>query len=355
MQVPKLDFSGYNIYAGIDVHKKSWSVHIVGDSVEHGAFTQPPEPSLLVHYLRKNFPGAAYHCAYEAGFCGFWIHDQLRKEGVNCIVVNAADIPTTAKEKSQKRDKVDCKKIARALRSQQLRPIYVPSRDNLEDRMLVRNRFKLVENRTRCKNRIKATLCYYGINIPPELDSGKWSKKLTGWLKALPMSNASGKTALDILIKELEALEALIKELTIRIQVLSQTDTYKRNMELLRSIPGIGGIAAITLLTELGDINRFKTLDRLNSFIGLVPCVYASGDTEKLGHMTYRGHDVLKCLLVEASWMAVRRDPALMLQYQVLTKRMKGNKAIIRIVRKLINRVRYVLKNQKPYELGVVA
>lgn len=169
------------------------------------------------------------------------------------------------------------------------------------------------------------------------------------------MVNASGKAALDIFIKELEALEAIIKELTAMIQALSQTEQYKRNMELLRSIPGIGGIAAITLLTELGDINRFKTVDRLNSFIGLVPCVYASGDMEKVGHMTYRGHDLLKCLLVEAAWMAIRRDPALMLQYQALTKRMKGNKAIIRIVRKLINRIRYVLKNQRPYELGVVA
>jgi hypothetical protein len=87
--------------------------------------------------------------------------------------------------------------------------------------VLVRNRSKLVENRTQCQNRIKATLCYYGISIPMELDSGKWSKKLTTWLKTLPMSNTSGKLALDIPIKELGALEVLIKELTIKIHALS--------------------------------------------------------------------------------------------------------------------------------------
>ena len=129
MQVSKLDFSGHNIYAGIDVHKKSWAVHIVSDVVEHRSFTQSPDPQKLSKYLKKNFPKATYHSVYEAGFCGYWIHDVLVKEGINCMVVNAADIPTTNKEKTQKRDKIDCRKLARSLRNNQLTPIYIPSRD----------------------------------------------------------------------------------------------------------------------------------------------------------------------------------------------------------------------------------
>lgn len=112
---------------------------------------------------------------------------------------------------------------------------------------------------------------------------------------------------------------------------------------------------AITILTELGDINRFRTVDHLNSYIGMIPNVYASGDIEKVGHITNRGNNLLKCQLVECAWVAIRRDPALMLQYQELLKRMKPSKAVIRIVRKLINTIRYVLMNHQPYELGVVA
>jgi len=50
MQVAKLDFSGHNIYAGIDVHKKSWAVHIISETISHGSFSQPPEPLQLVKY-----------------------------------------------------------------------------------------------------------------------------------------------------------------------------------------------------------------------------------------------------------------------------------------------------------------
>ena len=314
MQKSKLDFSGHNIYAGIDVHKKSWSVHVISDVIEHGAFTQSPDPKKLAGYLKKHFPGAKYHSVYEAGFCGFWIHDALVNEGIHCMVVNAADIPTTNKEKTQKRDKVDCKKLARSLRNNQLKPIYIPSRELQEERMLVRSRYKLIRNRTRCKNRIKSSLNYHGINIHAELDTGKWSKKLKEWMGTIPMQSGFGRAALDLYLQELVGLDNLIKENTLQITLLSKTKKYKKNTELLCTIPGIGLIVAMTLLTELGDINRFKSMDQLNSYIGMVPNVYASGDTEKIGHLTHRGNDILKCQLVESAWMAIKRDPALMLQ-----------------------------------------
>ena len=124
----KLDFTGQSIYVGLDVHKKSWSVSIFSEQCEHKKFTQPPETDKLVHYLKRNFPGATYHAAYEAGFSGFWAHEQLQGQGVNCLVVHPADVPTTNKERTSKRDRVDCRKLARHLRNGELKGIYVPSR-----------------------------------------------------------------------------------------------------------------------------------------------------------------------------------------------------------------------------------
>ena len=113
-QVNKLDFSGQSIYVGLDVHKKSWSVSIFSEQCEHKKFTQPPEADQLAQYLKRNFPGAAYQVVYEAGFSGFWAHDRLQERGVNCIVVHPADVPTTNKERTSKRDRIDCRKLARA-------------------------------------------------------------------------------------------------------------------------------------------------------------------------------------------------------------------------------------------------
>ena len=109
--------------------------------------------------MRKNFPGGSFSCAYEAGYSGFWIEEALRKEGVDCIVVNAADVPSKDKEKRYKTDRIDSRKIARCLRSGELEGIYCPSREELEDRSLLRTRQELVKQLTReipysCSHRI---------------------------------------------------------------------------------------------------------------------------------------------------------------------------------------------------------
>ena len=99
----KPDFSGQHIYVGMDVHKKSWSISIMTEHSAHKTFSQPPDPSVLSNYMRRNFPGATYHAAYEAGYTGFWIHDQLHEKGIDCMVVNPADVPTKDKERSGKK------------------------------------------------------------------------------------------------------------------------------------------------------------------------------------------------------------------------------------------------------------
>jgi transposase len=66
-----ISFKGQNIYAGIDVHLKEWKVTIMAEDRFHKTFSQNPNAEILWKYLQKNFPGANYYSAYEAGFCGF--------------------------------------------------------------------------------------------------------------------------------------------------------------------------------------------------------------------------------------------------------------------------------------------
>jgi transposase len=353
-KIIKLDFAGQHIYIGIDVHKKSWSICILTDHFEHKTFSQQPEVSVLVNYLKRNFPGATYHAVYEAGYCGFWIHDRLREQGIDCIVVNPADVPTKDKERSRKSDPVDCRKLAHSLRNGDLNGIYVPIRAKVEDRGLLRTRRGLVKKQTRCKNQIKSMLAFYGIHIPEELAQSHWSRRFITWIDGLRMEKASGNFALKVHLDELNHIRKLMLDLNRNIRALARTDEYQANVKLLTTVPGISILTAMTLLTELYTINRFASLDKLASYVGLIPDTASSGEKDSTTGITDRRNPELRVMMIESAWVAIRKDPALIMAFDRLCKNMKKTKAIVQIARKLLNRIRYVLKNQQEYVMAVV-
>jgi len=356
-QITELDFKGQNIFVGIDVHLKSWTVTILTQTLVHKTFTQPASAETLSNYLKSHFPGGDYNSVYEAGFSGFWSHYQLKELGVNNIVINPADVPTSQKEQLQKDDPTDSRKLARSLRSGDLKAIYVPNPLTLEDRSLVRLRASLVKDMVRYKLRVKSFLYFYGISFSPEFEKSRthWSKRFIKWLKeGVLLQHESGAQTLKIMVEEAEQQRKLLLEIFRKIRLLSRSEKYATNMALLRSIPGIGFITAITFLTELENIERFASTDHFAGFVGLVPNRHSSGDKDNNGEMTFRGQNDLRKMLIESSWTAARCDPALMMSFNNYVKRMEPNKAIIRIARKVLNRMYYVLKNKTEYVSGVV-
>jgi len=135
---------------------------------------------------------------------------------------------------------------------------------------------------------------------------------------------------------------------------MAKTETYYADIKLLLRIPGIGLITGMAFLTQIETISRFPSTDSLACYLGLVPNCYSSGDKENAGEMTSRTNKWLLTLLVEAAWKTAAHDPALHQTYLQLCKRMKPNNAIIRIARKLLNRIYYVLKYRREYETGTV-
>jgi transposase len=348
----KIDFSGKDLSIGLDVHKKSWSVTIVIDGIEHRTFTQPPDPVALNNYLQRMFPGGSYNSAYEAGFCGYGIHRELKFLGINNIVINAADTPTSQKDKLHKRDPADSRKIARELEKGSLRGINIFDRELEELRSLNRTRFYLMRDLRRSKNRIKSFLMYYGVPIPEEFDNNQWSLKFIAWLKQFRMKTPGGQDAFSHLIASYEhhRQQLLLLSRIVRLRI-SQHD--KELYDLLKTISGIGPLTSSALITEIGDINRFSHIDDLASYVGLIPRVRESGETTHTGGITFRCNNFLRVLLVEASWQAIRMDPSLMQYYHNHVINSKGHKVIIKVARKLLNRIRYVMKNRKPYVTGV--
>lgn len=345
-------YTGQDVFIGIDNHLKNWKVSIMLENCEFKTFSQNSCAKTLSNFLERNFPGCKYYSAYEAGFSGFSTHRSLEAYGIKNIVVNAADIPTTDKERKQKEDKRDSRKIAKALRSGDLEAVYVPSCELDELRCLVRYRKTLVKEISRNKTRIKSFLHYHGVKIPLELSSASkyWSGKFTQWLETIKLTTEFSHIVLRNLLETTLQLREKLLKVTRKLREISRSENYSKKINVLRSIPGIGLIMSMTIITELFDINRFKSLDRLCSYVGLVPTTNSSGDTEKTGSITPRSNQSIRSGIIECAWIATRNDPTLALVFCELCKRMKPNEAIIRIAKKLLNRIRFVLKHEKEYE-----
>lgn len=349
-----ISFENQIFYIGIDVHKRSWTVTLRMNGMELKTFSMNPRPAELVKYLKRNYPRGIYKTTYEAGFCGFWIHGELIEHGIDNIVIHAADVPTTNKEKVNKTDKIDSKKLARELENNNLNSVYVPGNWEQQLRSLCRLRERFVSHSTRLKNRIKGHLAFFGVDLPSNHELAHWSANFIRHLEGMCIEKKPGIDCLRFSIDELKEQRKRILEITQSLRgYIKQTPIWDKVIRNLLSIPGVGFLTAATLYTEIIDICRFDTLDKLASFVGLVPTSHSSGEHEKTGGVTPRRNPHLRYLIIEAAWVAVRSDPSMLKAFTELTKRMKKSAAIVRMARKLLNRIRFVWQNETQYKCFV--
>jgi len=354
-QVKKLDFSGTTIYCGIDVHKRNWRINIRDEEFELEDFSQDANGVLLYKHLNRKYPGARFKICYEAGFSGFSAQRWFSSQGLSCEIVNAADVATTDKEKRQKSDKIDARKLCQHLQSRKMKGIYVPSVKWEHGRSLVRARAKIVSNQTRCKNRIWQLLHFSGLTLPKNYEAGQyWSNRFIKELHAIDCGSEELKITLNLYIKDYQQTKLLLLEATRGIRKLCRQSEYQKDIIFLRTIKGIGEINAAVFLFELQDVTRFRRFDNLCSYVGLVPNTSDTGDTKITKGITNRSNHFLRTALVESSWSVIRKDPALLMMYRSYCRRMEKNKAIIRIAKHLLSRITYVLKNKKEYVGGLL-
>jgi transposase len=311
-----ITFSNLHFYIGIDTHLKSWRVTIRNCSIELKTFSMNPSADELYRYLINHYPGGIFFIVYEAGFCGFWPQRRFSELGLNSIVVNPADVPSSNKDRVNKSDPIDSRKLARELENGSLKSIYVPDIDSEQLRSLMRLRFRLVQNQTRLKNRIKMLLYNYGIIIPKEhTTNSRWSGYFIHWLKSVKLSSSAGEFTLENLLMQLEQVRDHLKNVLKQLREESQSENISTFISSLTSVPGIAFITAMSLYTEIIDIRRFKRFDELCSFVGLVPSTYSTGETEYSRGISFRHNKFLRPLLIEAAWTAVKKDPALTLRF----------------------------------------
>ncbi len=347
-------FKGQKVYVGIDVHKKTWKAATCTSHTSPGPWgvtIEKPFDENLRKYLDRHFPGAEFLCGYEAGFSGFWIHDALESRGLQTIVLHAADIPTTDKERDQKEDRRDARKIAKALKNGDIKGIYVPSGEAQRDRSVVRERYSIAKNTRRIKVQIKSHLALYGIDLPDAKEEKHWSRNFNLWLEKI--CDEKQDDTLRLQIERLSVMRSLQLKADRKLRQLGMEERNRRVYQLLLSVSGVGPLTSMLLLTELVEMKRFPNFRDLCSYTGFVPSMDSTGEMEKVTNITNRRNKHLRTALVESSWIAIRCDSELLAKFEEYRKRMNGQRAIIRIARILLRRIRFVWLNDQPYKKGI--
>ena len=340
------------LYIGIDIHKGSWKVHCATDLSMGRTFSMFPDAHQLRQYVNKHFGDHQVSTVYEAGCCGYSAHRQFCSYGWSSLVVNPADVFRKGKERHVKTDTIDAQLLARELKDGRLQSIEVPDPKREQLRSLFRRRNDLVKDMRRVKSYIKIQLLYYGIGVPEGYDNDHWSHGFRDWLDNLEFGYQTGKEVLESRMRSFRFIEQEFRDVSTQLRKWTKK-YYKEDYMLLRSIPGIGPIVASGILSELGDLRRFRNIKQLAGYVGLSPGIYQSGDTLRHTGMTMRAHRLIRSYFIEASWQAIRTDPVMQHYYRKHHGK-NTKKVIVKVARKLLGRTLAVIKTGTPYEIGVI-
>lgn len=337
-----ISYRGKKVSVGIDVHAASYHATCVVSGEIVKSVTMKASPENLLKFLKRTFPGSEIESAYEAGFSGFELHRTLVAGGIKSIVVHAASVEVSSRDRV-KTDKRDSRKIAIQLATGRLRGVRVPSREEEAARQLHRTREQLVRDRAALKAQIRMKFHQFGYCVAGSKEQLTFLKVEKGLREDLRPEVVSSVRALMAIWRalnvEIRNMEKLQKE---------QAENDKRD-KVYRSLPGFGFQTARVLSTEMGDMSQFSNERKLFSFVGLTPSESSSGESERKGHITKQGSSRLRHILVEAAWVALRQDAELRRSFEKLAHRMGKKRAIVAIARKLLGRARALFRKEELY------
>jgi transposase len=289
---------------------------------------------------------------YEAGFGGFWLHDRLEQDGIDCIVTPPNKV-TEEKVNKVKTDRVDARRLSKNLENRDYKSCHVPDKELREDRQISRTLVQVQKDINRTKNRIRKFFDFHGLNMLVE--NAKWKGSDYENLRELRLGE-SLRFSLNVHLDELDQLLNYRKRLKKQLMALAKKERYGETYRHFKSSPGIGWLTAIRLVLEWGeDLSRFQTGRRFSSFVGLTPSEYSSGKFVRKGHITSQSHEFVRSWLIQCSWVAIKRDPVLLNKFQDVWRNTGSKKkAIVAVARKLSVRLWHLATYKETYEKGLL-
>jgi transposase len=287
-----------------------------------------------------------------------WVSDLVRTLGIELQVANTNDERWHWRKVKTKHDRGDALKLAQLSAVNQLRLVHVPASELRQWRALIAYRQQLVERRTKIKNHIRDLLLREGQLLPRYRSA--WTQE--GIAKLEAMSKPFSEVALNDLWRgelgvELAQLKAVQAQLAEVVAKLDELGAANRGVQLLRSISGVGPRLAEAVVTMFDDPRRFRTAGQVSSYIGMVPKQFDSGETERSGRITRHGNRLVRSLLVEVAWCALRHNPWARETYKRISGGKKSRKkiAVVAVGRKLLVRCWAMLRNQTEWRTELSA
>jgi transposase len=279
----------------------------------------------------------------------YWIVDEIEEAGLVPTLVHAGKAKLLM-GMANKTDRLDARGLNKLQMTGVLPMVWIPPGDLRDKRDLSRTRMGFVKQRTQLKNRIHSTLSKYALSIDEVSDifSKKGRKILEKKLEELPPETAF---AARLCLEELDGVQARILALEKRMK---ETFESTGDMDLLKTIPGVGPILSMVILSEVGDVNRFATGAKLAAYSGTTPKVHSSGGKTRYGNMRKDVNRTLKWAFIEAAnsvCLYHKKRPARHVSklYSRIRGRRNHQKAIGAVARHLAEAVYWVLKKQEPY------
>ena len=342
----------FDLFCGMDVDKKSISITFVSHDGFVKSIKIAYDSSNLIAYVQKRFADKRIAFVYEAGPTGFGLYDDLTAAGFVCLVVAPTQISRSAADRV-KTNRIDSRKLAEDLRGGKIRGIQVPTRIYRDLRHLVHLREIFVRQQAATKVRIKLLLLLEGIRFPAFTPNERWSAAVLLRLQSLK-TEPEVRFKLDHYLITLQffknQLHSINKEM---LGFCKRNSDLWACVKLLCTIPGIGSVISIYLLARIADWRYLQTSRQIGHLLGLVPVERSTGDNVRKGAISRMGDATTRSKLVEAAWMAIRKDPELNNFYQRIKNRnpnqFASQKAAVAVARKLTTRIYAVLKYQRPY------
>jgi transposase len=282
-----------------------------------------------------------------------WVCDLMGELGIEVQVANPSDEAWRWRKVKQKDDRRDALKVARLAAVNQVREVYLPPQEVRQWRALITYRRQLVRRRTQIKNHIRDLLLREGQMLAR--GSQCWNKLGRELLSSLarPWSEV-GMAELwrGELYEELQQLELLQVRFSSVEEKLNALGKANARVQLLRTAPGVGPRLAEAIVALLDEPQRFRKASQVSAYIGMVPKAFASGESERRGHITRAGSRLVRSLLVEVAWAGLRHNTWVRQTYQRLSGGKKGRKkiAIVAVGRKLLVRCWAMLRDHRAWD-----
>lgn len=282
----------------------------------------------------------------EATGPAFEIARILAPHVAEVLVANAAEVRAISHARV-KSDRFDARTLARLGDAGMLESVWVPSAEIGALRRRIARRAALVRQRTRAKNEVHGSLARCLLGKSPASDL--FGKKGRSWLAAQELPDEEAETVAGCL-RQIGFLDSEVETIDKKLAAWALGSDDARR---LLTVPGIGIVAAVTLVSAIGEVSRFESGRKLVGYLGLDPMVRQSGDeAPRHGRISKRGNAQARSVLVEAAWVAIRSPGPLRAFGERVRARRGGQVAAVAVARKVATLAWHLLTSGEDYAFG---